>query len=335
VPLGKPVVEPARDDGTPAVTLSPVEMSFLAPPDLVLDWRRVLLYDAAVEAGLLASLPASVSEVAERSSLDAGAVRVVLEALSIWDIVQARDDGRYVEGAGCPTGEEGAVLRHHARAIRRWSADIGNRLQGEPLSSGQAAGGPPRLDVFLGALAATSRQSAASIVDACLARMPKARTVLDLGGLHGEYALEFASRGLHATVQDRPAVIEALRGDDRLPRAGIDLFGGDFFETLPDTSFDIVFCAGVTHTYDAEHNLELFRRLRGIVTPAGALVIVTMLGGSGPVAALFAVQMLVGANGGDTHGEEDYRRWLADAGYSSVEVLDLDRSRHSVLLALP
>ncbi len=328
------MVEPARGDGAPAVALSPVEMSFLAPPDLVLDWRKVLIYDAAVETGLLASLPASASEVAERSSLDAGAVRVVLAALAVWDIVQACDDGRYVEGAGCPTGEQGFVLRHHARAIRRWSADIGNRLQGAPVSSGQA-GGPPRLDVFLGALAATSRQSAASVVDACLARMPEARTVLDLGGLHGEYALEFACRGLHATVQDRPAVIEALRGDDRFPRAGIDLFGGDFFETLPGTSFDIVFCAGVTHTYDAEHNLELFRRLKGIVAPAGALVIVTLLRGSGPVADLFAVQMLVGANGGDTHGEDDYRRWLADAGYSSLEVMDIERSRHSVLLALP
>lgn len=309
-------------------------MSFLAPPDLVLDWRKVLLYDAAAESGLIASLPASVSEAAERAALDPRAVRVVLDALAVWDMVQAGDDGRYVESAGCPTAEQGAVLRHHARAIRRWSAGVGNRLKGIPDPPGPA-GVLPGLDVFLGALAATSRQTAPSVVDMCLARMPQAHTVLDLGGLHGEYALEFARRGLRATVQDRPAVIEALRGDDRFPRAGIELFGGDFFEVLPATTFDIVFCAGVTHTYDAGHDRELFRRLREVLAPAGALAVVTLLRGRSPVSALFAVQMLIGANGGDTHGEDDYRRWLADAGYSSVEVMDLGHSPQSILLAAP
>ncbi len=309
-------------------------MSFLAPPGEVLDWRMVLLYDASAEAGLVAALPASASEAAGRLALDGHAVQVVLDALAVFDIVQLGPDGRYAAGANCPTAEQGAVLRHHARAIHRWSADVGNRLKGSPEPAGQP-GGPARLDVFMGALGATSRQAAATVVDSCLARMPEARSVLDLGGLHGEYALEFARRGLAATVQDRPAVIEILEGDSRFSEAGIDLFGGDFFDSLPTGPFDIVFCAGVTHTYDAEHNLTLFRRIREIVGPGGGLAVVTLLRGRSAVSNLFAIQMLLGANGADTHGEDDYRSWLADAGYASVEVSDLDRSRHSLLVARP
>ena len=46
------------------------------------------------------------------------------------------------------------------------------------------------------------------VVDACLARRPRARTVLDLGGGPGRYARGFAARGLQVTLLDTPATVE-------------------------------------------------------------------------------------------------------------------------------
>ncbi len=306
-------------------------LSCLGAPHAVCDWRMVVLFDAAADAGLLTALPATADEVAARLDLDAHAVRVVLEALTVWGLVTV-EGRRFTPGPNAPPPDEAAVLRHHARSLRLWASQLDDRLRGVAPSG--HAGPLRRLDVWLDALAVNARVSAPAAVDACLARLPEAGRVLDLGGGHGEYALEFARRGLEATMQDRPEVVDLARARQRLPEAGVRLFAGDFFEVLPDGPFDIVFCAGVTYTYDQQRNLLLYQRVMPLVDDGGVLVIHTFLRGRDPLAAIFAVQML-GATAGDTHGEEDHRRWLGEAGYSSVDVVDLARRPESLLFAAP
>ncbi|MDP9420765.1 MAG: methyltransferase domain-containing protein, partial [Actinomycetota bacterium] len=161
------------------------------------------------------------------------------------------------------------------------------------------------------------------------------RRALDLGGGHGEYALELARRGLRTTMQDRPEVVDLARRRGRLAAAGVELFAGDFFESIPPGPFDVVLCAGVVYTYGPGANRQLFRRVRPVVAPAGALAVHTFLGGRHPLAAVFAVQMLAARPEGDTHREEHYREWLAEAGYRSVEVVELERPPEAVVLAFP
>lgn len=308
-----------------------IDLSFLAPPGEVCDWRMVLLFDAACQAGLdgaLADGPATPADLASRLGLDAGAVRVVLEALTVWSIVYASDDGRFGAGPGWPDRPSAAALRHQARAIHSWSAGVDDRLRG----IGPAAPHRPRpLGLWLEALAVRARQCAPGVVDACLSRLPGAATVLELGGGHGEYGLEVARRGLRVTMQDRPEVVEVV--GDTLRAQGVEPFAGDLFETLPPGPFDLVFCAGLNHTYDGERNRELCRRAASVTSADGALAIVTYLRGHDSLAPIFAVQMLMAASGGDTHAEEEYRSWLAGAGYRRVETVDGAHPRETLLLA--
>ncbi len=133
-------------------------------------------------------------------------------------------------------------------------------------------------------------------------------------------------------MQDKPEVVDLARGRGRLAAAGVDLHAGDFFHTLPHRTFALVFCAGVSYTLDGSRNPELFGRVTGAIAPGGVLAVHTFLRGQDPRAAIFAVQMS-GVAGGDTHSEADYRSWLADAGYRSVEVLRLPRPPESLVLA--
>ncbi len=312
-------------------------LSFLVPPDEVSDWRRAVLVDAAAEAGLIEALPGTPRELAERLSLDERAVRIVLEALSVWDVARAGVDvdgdggPRYGVGARAPDPAGTAALRHHARAVRVWSTNVGDRLRGV----GPGGGSPewPQVERMLEALVVNGRESAPGVVDACLARCPGARRVLDVAGGHGVYALEFARRGLAATVLDRPAVLEWADRDGALSAAGVTAFPADVFEELPGTTFDLVFCAGFSYTLDAARNQALLARLRPAVAGGGALAVMTFLRGTDPMAALFAVQMLAGGTGGEPHGEDDYRRWLAEEGYGDVEVLALTRRPEWLVLA--
>ncbi|MFP5318500.1 MAG: class I SAM-dependent DNA methyltransferase [Acidimicrobiia bacterium] len=283
-------------------------------------------------AGVFEELPGTAPAVARRLGLDANGVRVVLDGLAALGVVERRDDGAYAAGPGTPDTGALATIRHHARSLRRWAMTVDHRMRGE-------LGGDPigmaDPESFHDSLAASARKSAPEVVDACLARFPEATTVLDLGGLHGEYSLEFTRRGLEATMQDRPRMVEVARKRGRLEGAGVELFEGDFFETVPDGPFDLAFCSGITHTFGAEGNLALFANVRKVLAPGGGVAVVTFVRNRNPVASLFAVQMLLNENGGDTHTEAEYREWLAAAGFTVDDgVVDLvDASGRSVLFA--
>lgn len=306
------------------------DRSLLSPPGAAADWRLVLLVDAAADAGLLAALPGTAADLAAALDLDPTAVRVVLDALAAGGVVRRDGGAGYRLGPQAPSPEEVAVMCHHARAIRGWSTRLHDRMRGivpERTPFDPAA--------FIAALGATARRVAPATVEECLRRFPSARRVLDLGGGHGEYAAEFARRGLDTTLQDLPDMIEVVRREGHVPAAGVRLFAADFFEALPEGPFDLVFCAGVTHTLDGPANRALYPRLRPLLAAGGGLVLITFLRRRDAIAPLFAVQMLVNGRGGDTHAEQDYRDWLTAAGFRSVTVDDIADRAQSLLVARP
>ncbi|MEJ7845487.1 MAG: class I SAM-dependent methyltransferase [Acidimicrobiales bacterium] len=308
------------------------ELAFLVPPDEVQDWRMVLLLDAAVDNGLLDALPGSAEGLAAELGLDPHATGVVLDGLALWDIVVVDDDGGYAPGPAAPDAEATAVLRHHARAIRGWST-IDERVRGvAPDPNRMTPGG---VEIMLDALAVMGRASAPDAVHACLAQAPDAASVLDLGGGHGQFAAEFARRGLRTVMQDRPAVVDLARSKGWLDGTGVELFGGDFFDTLPDERFDIVFCAGVVYTMDGERVVRLLRQVRPLIAPGGHLAVHTFLRGTDELATLFSAQMLGNVAGGQSHGEDDLRRWFDEAGYRNVSTRPLDRRPEWMLFAEP
>ena len=308
------------------------ELSFLAPPDEVIDWRKALLYEMAADAGIVDALPGAPAELAARLGLDPRAVRIVLDALAVWHVVEADGDGVYGRGRHARDPATSAVLRHHGRAIRHWATSVPDRLRGTDPPRRQLD--PRAVQLMLEALVVNARESAPGVVDACLDRVPSARRVLDLGGGHGEYALEFARRGLATTMQDRPVVVEMAGNPHPLVSAGVEVFAGDFFEALPEGPFDVILCAGVTYTMAADNNLALCQRLRPLVAPGGALAIMSFLGGTDELASIFSVQML-GGGGGESHRESDYRAWLSEAGYVSVTVQRLERRPEWLVVARP
>lgn len=309
---------------------APNDLTSLAPPGAIADWRMILLCDAAIATGVFDKLPGTPDEVAGRAGLVPEALRVVLEALATLDVVEKGADGSFSLGPAAPEPAAMAGVRHHARAMRRWAAGVESQLRGQSTS-----GEITDPETFHDALARNAQKVAPEVVDIVLRRFPDAGSVLDLGGLHGEYSLEFTRRGLKATMQDMPAMIDVARRRGRLEAAGVELYEGSFFETVPDGPFDVAFCSGITHTFGPEQNLKLFRNLRRVVAPGGGVTVVTFLRGRDPVSALFAVQMLLNDNGGDTHTEEEYRAWLGEAGFAVDEgVLDLpQQGTRSVLFA--
>jgi hypothetical protein len=59
------------------------DLSLLAPPGELADWRLVLAYEAAADAGVLDAFPGTVAEIAARCGLHEGALRAVLGQLAV------------------------------------------------------------------------------------------------------------------------------------------------------------------------------------------------------------------------------------------------------------
>ena len=311
--------------------MSTDQIPAIAAVDPVPDWRQSLIYGSARAAGILAALPGTPAEIAAAAGAEEDATRVVLEALEVWGIVARDESGRYDEGPNRPSPDEDAALLQQARFISGMATHLPDRLRGVVAPMPQRS--TEELERWQAAMAARARTVAPGLVDACLARVPHAKRVLDLGGGHGEYGLEFARRGLAVVLQDRPEVLSFPERREVWAAGGVELFPGDFFEALPEGPFDLVFCAGVTHTFDGERNRLLYRRVRPLVPGDGAFAIVTFPRGT-PRARLFAVTMLVVGNRGDTHSTEDYRQWLVEAGFT-MEPVALDDLQQSLLLARP
>lgn len=312
-----------------------MDPNFLAPPGELLDWRRVVLTHLAAEAGLLDRLPGTADELASTGSdghraLDPHSVRVVLEALTVWGVVSVADDGRFAPGPGLPGEADRHQLRQHAQFIGRWVDELPGRLP-DHRNHDRAPRSPEALAGWLRSLGARARQQAPTIIDRCLEAFPGTQRVLDLAGGHGEYGMEAARRGLDVTLFDLPAVIDVVGTWPAVAGSGVALRPGDAFEDDLGGPYDLVLCFGFSHTQPGERIAGLFARLGQVTAAGGGIAVNTFVRGESDVARLFAVQMLVAGNGGDTHRLDDYRRWLADAGYRQPDLVD--RGTRTLLLA--
>ena len=158
-----------------------------------------------------------------------------------------------------------------------------------------------------------------------------ARSLLDIGGGPGIYAIEFASRfpALEVTVLDSPESLEVARQnvDAAALTERIHLLPGDAFHTDLGGPYDAIFLSNVIHIYSAAENETLIRRCADSLSPGGQLWLKEFFldndSKSPPSGAIFAVNMLVNTEGGDCYSVAETNSRLEDAGLIVSAVTDV------------
>lgn len=115
--------------------MAPDDLTFLAPPGEVADWRLVLLCDQAASAGVLSALPGTVDGLAADLGLDTHALRVVLQALEALGVVEAGEGGEYRPGPSAPDAD---TLHTPPRPV---DAAVGHGRGAGPTGRGPQQGG--------------------------------------------------------------------------------------------------------------------------------------------------------------------------------------------------
>lgn len=161
-----------------------------------------------------------------------------------------------------------------------------------------------------------------------------ARTLLDLGGGPGTYAMAFLATNptLLATVCDRPVALDVAKEIASTHKAGARLSYlplDVMTEDIPGT-YDVIWYSNVLHIYSPKDNQSLFRRALVSLNPGGRLLIQDAFlhdreGLFPEEASLFAVSMLLFTERGNTYSAAETRAWLTDAGFERIKVLRMKK----------
>jgi SAM-dependent methyltransferase len=161
-----------------------------------------------------------------------------------------------------------------------------------------------------------------------------AKTLLDLGGGPGTYAMAFLAKnpGLRATVCDRPAALEVAKEIAATEKAGkrLSYLPLDFLTEKIPGSFDVIWYSNVLHIYSMEQNQAVFRHAKDALAPGGRLIIQDAFlhdreGLFPEEASLFAVTMLLFTETGNTYSQAETRAALKEVGFGSVKLLKMKK----------
>lgn len=311
-----------------------------------LDWRGTILVGSALREGLLQAVaedddgPRSAPEVARDLGLDSRAVYNVLSALAELGLLKEWE-GRFklleehraqLLDRGHPNYAGGSIV-HLFEVISHWSHLPEVLKSGEPAEDRASAafGGPASFIQAMRLLAGADAEAIAEMVLPYLA--PNAH-VLDVGGGPGNNAEAFIKGGARVTVFDRPQVVEFVEGP--LREAGVSVVAGDMNESLPKGPFDALYFGNISHMYGPDENKAVLAKARDALRPGGLLVIRDWVRGLSEEAALFGVTFLLLTRNGGTYTAEEYKTWLAEAGFVDFAVLPIpNRGTHMVLARKP
>lgn len=305
------------------------------------DASQLVVLGSALKAGLFEALSKEkdIASLKHELHADERALYIMLEALCATGYANRKHDRYVLSDKARPLfleqGDEyvGGFLPHFMDILKAW-------LMLPDIIKGKKPEREKRdVTAFMHAMASRAEENVEETVKSCLKRKKDAKNVLDLGGGPGNYARAFVNRGMNVVIYDMPDVIEYVSSEFKLKeikhltlKSG-DFTGNEFEKEFEEESFDIVFMGNICHIYSAEENRLLIKRVRKLLKPEGLIAIEDFVRGRSPMAEMFAVNMLANTEGGNTYTESQYREWLEGAGFSKIEVIDLDEKERQLITA--
>jgi hypothetical protein len=317
--------------------------------DVMRDYQVSCVLAAAVELDafkVLAESPASADQTARRLGCDLRGMTILLDALVAVGLLSKQGPRYTVPAELAPFLDDSsprsvmAMLQHQANCLRRWArlpwiVRWGRSSEWEASIRGKEADQA----AFIEAMNVVCRDVADGLVreinpGAC-------RCVLDVGGGPGTWTMAWlkAEPTARAILFDLPHVIPMAR--KKITEAGFgertEFVAGDFHTDRLPAGADAAWVSAIIHQNSRQQNRALYRRVAEAIVPGGWILIRDVVmddGRTEPVAgALFAVNMLVGTEAGNSYTLTEIREDLEGSGFAEVELVRHDEGMHSVVRA--
>jgi ubiquinone/menaquinone biosynthesis C-methylase UbiE len=335
------VATSAQEGNTPVTPETLQQMSFSFVPS------RVLC--AGVQLGVFAHIAdgnTTAQEIARVAEASERGMRMLLDALVACQLL-SKMNGRY------------GLTPLAARYLVRGRPDyMGSMMEYDPLWEGWGhltevvrTGKPfhrveerERAETFfphlVRTLHITNREPARRAARVLGAGHPRrGLRVLDLACGSGVWGIAIAEADPEArvTAQDFPALLSLTR--EYVTRHGVaeryEFLPGDLKEVdFGENRYDLALLGNILHSEGERASRDVLRRLDRALRPGGRVAIIDMVPGNDrtgpPFPVLFALNMLLNTEEGDTYTLAEYTQWLQEAGFARVDTADI--GSHSPLI---
>jgi precorrin-6B methylase 2 len=314
-------------------------------------YAPALILDSAAACGIFEALAhggRTSAQIAEACSVTPRGADILLNALVGLEWL-AKSDELYMlteESAalllkGSP-GYHGGMLWHIVRRLLPAWQNLETTLRtgkpAMPLNIEGEGGGCFR--DFVAALYCANYPAAQTLAAALPAiRAGRDLKVLDVAAGSGVWgiALALASNGVCVTALDWKDVVPVTRGTAE--QSGVadrfQFIGGDVHEADWGSGYGLIVLGHILHTQGEALSRSLLAKAHAALAPGGTVVVAEVLVNedrTGPaMPLLFAVNMLVTTDIGDTYSLGEVSSWLSDAGYREVRTLDVPGSSPLIL----
>ncbi len=315
-----------------------------------------LMIEAALHHGVFDLLDGgskTVEEVAARSGASVRGLRAVMNALAGLELLTKDAEGRFGLTADSAAflvaskpGFLGGVIRHTStQLVPKWLRLVEVVRTGKPAASvNREKVGAEFFHKFVEDIFPMSYPSAQRLTEALeVADAKKPVRVLDLAAGSGVWGIALAQRSPRVTVTavDWPGVLDVTRKvATRLGVAGrFSFVAGDLASADFGRGHHIATLGHILHSEGEKRGRALLKKTFKALAKGGTIAIAEFLVDDArtgpPVSLIFAVNMLVNTDEGDTWSFDEIAGWLREAGFRDPRTIETPGPSPLILATKP
>jgi ubiquinone/menaquinone biosynthesis C-methylase UbiE len=302
-----------------------------------------MIVDAAIRSRLFDALdrgPRTAAALASEAAISERGARAVLNALTSVELLSKDAEGRYSltpESAlflvSTSPSFLGGIFRHaSAQLMPRWLALNEVVRTGRPARHVDSeASGAAHFRDFVEDILPLSYPAARALADALAAEAGDApMRVLDVAAGSGVWGIALAQRSprVRVTAVDWAQVLDVTLSVAARFGVGdrVETRAGDLFEIDFGDNYQAAVLGHVLHSVGESRSRALLAKVHQALAPGGTVAIAEFLVDEARATQtnglIFAVNMLVNTEDGDTYSFSEIAGWLKEAGFENVRSME-------------
>jgi len=287
----------------------------------------------------------TADEIADNNQLDTRAVTRLLDAIVVYGFL-TKENGKYqltpdglLLSSDHPESTLPMVL-HMNELWDAWSHLTETVVHGKnPSRVPRSQKSEKAANAFIGAMHVIGRGLSQKIANSL--DLSSYHKLLDIGGASGTYTIAFLNKNpeLESVIFDLKPVIPLAEAGIR--EAGladrVDMVSGDFYADELPKGFDLALLSAIIHQNNPTQNLALYEKIYRALEPGGTLLIRDHIMEDSrtrpPAGAIFALNMLVGTEGGDTYTFQEVKSTLESAGFVDIQQIQHGENMDCIVTA--